>query len=112
VLLDTLLGPYTDVAFALRVLEGKKNGDAKFANMNVDMRILKPRIAGFMAVGGSTTPDQFTMALPTLHLFAYSLHIKVVDQVCTWDHGYKARALTVTSASWTSSAGRSIRLGA
>jgi len=64
--LDTLLGPYTDVAFAQRVLEGRKNGDAMFANMNVDMRILKPRVAGFMAVGGSTTPDQFTMALPTL----------------------------------------------
>jgi hypothetical protein len=48
--------------------------------MVVDKRILKPRVCGFMCVGGSTTPDQFTMALPTLHLFAYSLHVKVVDQ--------------------------------
>lgn len=81
-LLDTLIGPYTDPALALRILEGKKAGDPKYASMHVDPRILKSRVAGFLAVGGSTTPDQFTMALPTLHLFAYSLHIKVVDQVC------------------------------
>lgn len=78
--LDKVLGPYTDPAFTSRIVEGKKNGDAKFANMSIDERILKPRVCGFLAVGGSTTPDQFTMALPTLHLFAYSLHAKVVDQ--------------------------------
>jgi multimeric flavodoxin WrbA len=78
--LDKVLGPYTDPAFTWRIAEGQKNGDAKYANMKIDERILKPRVAGFLAVGGSTTPDQFTMALPTLHLFAYSLHVKVVDQ--------------------------------
>lgn len=78
--LDKVLGPYTDPAFATRILEGQKAGDPKFASMRIDERILKPRVAGFLAVGGSTTPDQFTMALPTLHLFAYSLHVKVVDQ--------------------------------
>lgn len=80
-LLDTLLGPYTDVTLVKRILAGKKAGDPKYAHMNVDARILKPRTTGFLAVGGSTTPDQFTMALPTLHLFAYGLHVKVVDQV-------------------------------
>jgi multimeric flavodoxin WrbA len=78
--LDKVLGPYTDPAFASRILSGQRNGDAKFTSMTVDARILKPRVCGFMCVGGSTTPDQFTMALPTLHLFAYSLHAKVVDQ--------------------------------
>jgi multimeric flavodoxin WrbA len=78
--LDKVLGPYTDPAFASRILQGKKDGDPKFESMSVDERILRPRVAGFLAVGGSTTPDQFTMALPTLHLFAYSLHAKVVDQ--------------------------------
>ncbi|KAH7397090.1 flavoprotein-like protein [Pyrenochaeta sp. MPI-SDFR-AT-0127] len=80
-LLDTLLGPYTDPALATRIVEGQKNGDPKYGKMKIDPRILKPRIAGFLAVGGSTTPDQFTMALPTLHLLAYSLHMKVVDQM-------------------------------
>ncbi|KAF3040904.1 hypothetical protein E8E12_005938 [Didymella heteroderae] len=78
--LDKVLGPYTDPAFASRIVAGQRAGDAKFSAMRVDERILKPRVAGFMAVGGSTTPDQFAMALPTLHLFAYSLHVKVVDQ--------------------------------
>lgn len=78
--LDKVLGPYTDPAFASRILAGQRAGDAKFKAMVVDARILKPRVCGFMAVGGSTTPDQFAMALPTLHLFAYSLHVKVVDQ--------------------------------
>lgn len=78
--LDKVLGPYTDPAFASRILAGQRSGDTKFAGKTVDERILRPRVAGFMAVGGSTTPDQFTMALPTLHLFAYSLHMKVVDQ--------------------------------
>lgn len=78
--LDKVLGPYTDPAFAARVLAGQRAGDPKFKTMVVDERILKPRVAGFIAVGGSTTDDQFAMALPTLHLFAYSLHMKVVDQ--------------------------------
>ncbi|KAL1647562.1 hypothetical protein SLS61_007388 [Didymella pomorum] len=78
--LDKVLGPYTDPAFASRILAGQRANDPKFASMVVDKRILKPRVCGFMCVGGSTTPDQFTMALPTLHLFAYSLHVKVVDQ--------------------------------
>jgi multimeric flavodoxin WrbA len=78
--LDKILGPYTDPAFASRILARQEKGDERFASMSVDRRILKPRVAGFLAVGGSTTPDQFAMALPTLHLFAYSLHVKVVDQ--------------------------------
>lgn len=78
--LDKVLGPYTDPAFASRILAGQRAGDPKFTFMVVDERILKPRVCGFLAVGGSTTPDQFTIALPTLHLFAYGLHARVVDQ--------------------------------
>ncbi|KZM18449.1 oxidoreductase [Ascochyta rabiei] len=78
--LDKILGPYTDPVFASRILDGQARGDAKYAGMAVDARVLRPRVAGFLAVGGSTTPDQFAMALPTLHLFAYGLHVKVVDQ--------------------------------
>lgn len=78
--LDKILGPYTDAAFATRVLRSQQRGDPSFAATHIDARILRPRVAGFLAVGGSTTPDQFSMALPTLHLFAYGLHVKVVDQ--------------------------------
>lgn len=81
-LLDTILGPYTDAALATRILSAQKSGsgDSRYANMSIDARIVKPRVAAFLAVGGSTTPDQFTMALPTLHMFCYPLHAKVVDQ--------------------------------
>lgn len=78
--LDTLLGPYTDAAFAGRVLAAQAADASAFAGVRVDARVLRPRVAGFLAVGGSTTPDQFTMVLPTLHLFAYGMHVKVVDQ--------------------------------
>lgn len=78
--LDKILGPYTDPVFASRVLAGQSANDPKFTSMSVDKRILKPRVCGFLAVGGSTTPDQFTMVLPTLHLLAAGLHVKVVDQ--------------------------------
>ncbi|OAL50418.1 hypothetical protein IQ07DRAFT_631439 [Pyrenochaeta sp. DS3sAY3a] len=81
-LLDTLLGPYTDPALITRIQAAQRNGEkSKYAAMSFDPRILKPRVAGFLATGGSSTPDQFTMVLPTLHLFAYSLHVKIVDQV-------------------------------
>lgn len=78
--LDKVLGPYTDAAFASRVLDSQRAGEPNFAHMHVDERVLKSRVCGFLAVGGSTTRDQFAMALPTLHLFAYGLHARVVDQ--------------------------------
>lgn len=52
----------------------------KFANMKFDLRLQKPGVAGFMAIGGSRTPDQFTMSLPSLRAFVYPMHAKVVDQ--------------------------------
>ncbi|GES58475.1 flavo protein [Aspergillus terreus] len=80
-LTDRIMGPYTDAAFARRAVD-KRNADnsRNASGSNIDERILKPRVVGFMAVAGSTTPDQVTMALPTLHLLVYSMHAKVVDQ--------------------------------
>lgn len=79
-LADRILGPFTDAAFVHRVLESQRSGDTTYQGITVDERILKPRVVGFIAVGGSTSKDQITMALPTLHQFVYSLHAKVVDQ--------------------------------
>lgn len=79
--LDRICGPFTDAVFADTVLRMQEAGDPRFAQMKVDRRVLKPRVAGFMAVGGSTTPDQFSMALPILHTLVYPMHVKVVDQV-------------------------------
>lgn len=80
-LTDRILGPFTDASLARKIIEGAKNGDPRFVGKQVDERLLKPRVVGFMAVGGSTHSDHITMALPTLHSFAYPMHMKVVDQV-------------------------------
>ena len=77
---DRILGPFTDVVFATKMLEAKKAGDEKFKDVVIDERLFKPRVVGFLALGGSTTPDQFALALPMLHLIVYPLHAKVVDQ--------------------------------
>ncbi|KAG9525190.1 flavoprotein, partial [Aureobasidium melanogenum] len=75
-LMDRIGGPSLDVTF------GKTFNPDK-----LDPRLSKPRVLGFIAVGGSSTPDQFTMALPTLHLLFYALHAKVVDQFIGQDLG-------------------------
>ncbi|KLO83528.1 Uncharacterized protein LW93_310 [Fusarium fujikuroi] len=79
-LTDMILGPHTDAALAHRVSKAQDSGDKNLANIPFNPQLLKPRVAGFLAVAGSTTPDQITMVLPTLHLLIYSLHAKVVDQ--------------------------------
>ncbi|KAL6230902.1 hypothetical protein BDW75DRAFT_221481 [Aspergillus navahoensis] len=79
-LFDRIGGPYMDASFPILVRQGQAAGDPKFANVKFDPRLQKPRVVGFMAIGGSKTPDQFTMALPSLHILVYPLHAKVVDQ--------------------------------
>jgi multimeric flavodoxin WrbA len=78
---DRILGPFTDAAFVERVLERKRAGDPKFKDQVIDDRVLKPRVVGFLVVGGSSYIDHLTMALPTLHQFVYPIQAKVVDQV-------------------------------
>lgn len=80
-LIDRIMGPYTDAAFAKRAVDEGPTGQG------FSERVLKPRVVGFIAVAGSTTPDQVTMALPTLHLLVYSMHAKVVDQEIVLGYG-------------------------
>lgn len=78
---DRIMGPYTDSALAKMVIDSKAANDPMFAQTPTpDARILKPRVAGFMAVAGSTLPDQITQSLTSLHCLLYPLHVKVVDQ--------------------------------
>ena len=79
-LMDRIGGPFLDTGFAKQALKKKAEGDPKFANFQCDGRLLKPRVLGFMMTGGSTTSDQFSMALPSMQLYFYCLHAKVVDQ--------------------------------
>lgn len=79
-LVDRAFGPRVDVAAVIRAREGKQNGDPRHATTIVDERVLKPRVAGFISVGGATSDDWLTFGLPLMHMATFSMHIAVVDQ--------------------------------
>jgi multimeric flavodoxin WrbA len=80
-LVDRLLGPNADAAIIEHLVAVKAAGGEPAVPFRVDERVLKPRVAGFLAVGGSLTPQWKTLALPLLHTTTFSMHIAVVDQV-------------------------------
>jgi multimeric flavodoxin WrbA len=81
VLVDRLLGPNADAAIIEHLVAVRRSGTEPAVPFRVDERVLKPRVAGFIAVGGSLTPQWKTLALPVLHTTTFSMHIAVVDQV-------------------------------
>jgi multimeric flavodoxin WrbA len=78
---DRLLGPNADAAIIEGLLALRKQGREPAVPFRVDERVLKPRVAGFLAVGGSLTSQWKTLALPMMHATTFSMHIAVVDQV-------------------------------
>src|SRR3954451_22320441 len=80
-LADRLLGPNADAAIIEELVRVRQAGGGPPVPFRVDERVLKPRVAGFIAVGGSLTSQWKTLALPVLHTVAFSMHMAVVDQV-------------------------------
>jgi multimeric flavodoxin WrbA len=78
---DRLLGPNADAAIIEGLLALRARGQEPAVPFRVDERVLKPRVAGFLAVGGSLTPQWKALALPLMHTTTFSMHIAVVDQV-------------------------------
>jgi multimeric flavodoxin WrbA len=78
---DRLLGPNADAAIIEGLLTLRRQGREPAVPFRVDERVLKPRVAGFLAVGGSLTSQWKTLALPMMHATTFSMHIAVVDQV-------------------------------
>ncbi len=78
---DRLLGPNADAAIIKGLLALRRQGREPAVPFRVDERVLKPRVAGFLAVGGSLTSQWKTLALPMMHATTFSMHIAVVDQV-------------------------------
>jgi multimeric flavodoxin WrbA len=76
-----LLGPNADAAIIEGLLSLRRQGREPSVPFRVDERVLKPRVAGFLAVGGSLTPQWQALALPMMHATTFSMHIAVVDQV-------------------------------
>jgi multimeric flavodoxin WrbA len=79
--IDSLLGPNADAAIIEHLVAVRRGGTEPAVPFRVDERVLKPRVAGLIAVGGSLTPQWKTLALPLLHTTAFSMHVAVVDQV-------------------------------
>ena len=80
-LIDRLLGPNADAAIIDGLAALRRQGQEPAVPFRVDERVLKPRVAGFLAVGGSLTSQWKTLALPLMHTTTFSMHIAVVDQV-------------------------------
>jgi multimeric flavodoxin WrbA len=80
-LVDRLLGPNADAAIIEELAAVKRAGGEPIVPFRVDERVLKPRVAGFIAVGGSLTSQWKTLTLPILHTTTFSMHTAVVDQV-------------------------------
>jgi multimeric flavodoxin WrbA len=80
-LADRLLGPNADAAIIEELVRIRRAGSEPAVPFRVDERVLRPRVAGFIAVGGSLTSQWKTLALPVLHTLTFSMQIAVVDQV-------------------------------
>jgi multimeric flavodoxin WrbA len=80
-LMDKLLGPNADRAIVEQLIAARDAGQEPGVPFRLDERVLLPRVAGFIAVGGSLTPQWKTLALPVLHTFTFSMQTAVVDQM-------------------------------
>jgi multimeric flavodoxin WrbA len=78
---DRLLGPNADAAIIENLLSLQRDGGRPAVSFRIDARVLKPRVAGFIAVGGALTSQWKSLALPILHTATFSMQIAVVDQV-------------------------------
>lgn len=79
-LADRLLGPNADAAIVERLIAMRDAGEEPSVWFRLDERVLKPRVGGFIAVGGALTPQWKTLALPVMHTLTLSMQIAVVDQ--------------------------------
>jgi len=78
---DRVLGPNADAAIIEGLVELRRQGKEAAVPFRVDERVLKPRVAGFLAVGGALTGQWRALALPLMHMLTCSMQIAVVDQV-------------------------------
>lgn len=80
VVMDRLLGPNADRAIVEKMLSLRASGEEPAMPFRLDERVLKDRVAGFIAVGGSLTPQWKTLMMPEMHTLTFSMQTAVVDQ--------------------------------
>ena len=78
---DRLAGPAADVAFAESYRRMLEAGETPPVAFPYDERVFRPRVAGFIAVGGSVGRAWKALALPLMHQMTFSSQIAVADQL-------------------------------
>jgi multimeric flavodoxin WrbA len=78
---DRLLGPNADRAIVETLLAMRAAGQEPRVPFRLDERVLRPRVAGLIAVGGSLTTQWKALALPVMHSLTFSMQTAVVDQM-------------------------------
>ena len=78
---DRLAGPAADVAFAEAYKRALDAGEVPAVRFPYDERVFRPRVAGFIAVGGALTTQWKSLALPLMHQMTFSAHMAVADQL-------------------------------
>jgi len=78
---DRLAGPASDVAFAENYRRLLAAGESPPVAFPYDERVFRPRVAGFIAVGGALASQWTSLALPLLHQMTFSAHMAVADQL-------------------------------
>ena len=78
---DRILGPEADMAFMQESRKLQAQGDPHGSVFRVDERLFKNRVGAFITLGGSTTPEWKTLALPSLHCMTMSMQIGIVDAI-------------------------------
>jgi multimeric flavodoxin WrbA len=81
IMADRVLGPNADAAVVEHLLSLRAQGHEPKVPFRVDERVLRPRVAGFLAVGGALTTQWRSLALPVMHTMTLSMQVAVVDQV-------------------------------
>lgn len=80
-LADRVFGPHADVGFIQILMDKEAAGEPITVPFTPDQRVLRHRPAAFIAVGGASTDQWSTLALPTMHSLAFSMRSFVVDQI-------------------------------
>ena len=78
---DRLSGPASDVAFAENYRRMLEAGETPPVAFPYDERVFRPRVCGFIAVGGARTAQWKSLALPLMHQMTFSAHMAVADQL-------------------------------
>lgn len=81
VVADRILGPNADASVIEHLVALRAAGTEPQVSFRVDERVLKPRAAGFIAVGGALTTQWRSLALPVMHSLTAPMQMAVVDQI-------------------------------